>query len=80
MTTKQISETHLERKQVGIVRYWCECADTLCELVEVVLCIVIRKDKAGKGAGCTLFLPEGPTESHMCAARASRGSEPTIGW
>lgn len=56
MTTKRVSETHLERKQVGIVRCWCERADTLCKLVEVVLCIVITRDKEEKASEMYLVL------------------------
>lgn len=58
-TIKQLSETHLERKQVGIVGRRCERADALCELVEVVLCIVIRREKEDKGEGTYLVLARG---------------------
>jgi hypothetical protein len=56
---QRLSETHLERKQVGIVGRRCQRADALCELVEVVLCIVIRREKEDKGEGTYLVLARG---------------------
>jgi hypothetical protein len=41
---QRLSETHLERKQVGIVGRRCQRADALCELVEVVLVLARGAD------------------------------------
>ena len=72
--------THLERKEVRVMRFWRKRAHGSGEMVHIVLfrpCHRPKKKKRRRVYG-TLLRPDGPTEFQMVSASSPSASEPTM--